>query len=406
MHRSLRALFLSLLLALAVVGWITPAGAAPFGSNHLVVYRVGDGSSTLTNAATPVFLDEFSQSGGAPVQSLAMPTAVNGSNRRLTASGTATSEGLLTSSTDGNYLMLSGYDAALGTAGVASTTSATVNRVVGRVDVNGNVDTTTALTDWASANNPRSVTSTNGTDIWVGGAAGGVRSTTLGSTTSTQLSTTVANIRQVNIFNSQLYNSDSSGSTIRLGAVGTGLPTTAGQTITNIPGFETSTGSPYAFQFFDLTNTVPGLDTLYVADDAAGVQKWSLVGGTWTLNGVIVPKNALGANDLSTRGLVGYTVNPPAGGSGVTLFSTSPTDLYKIVDLTGYNAAPTTATSSSISQAGTNTAFRGVAFAPLSQPGPDVPEVPWAVALPVSAFGILGLGFVIQRRRRTQPTTA
>jgi hypothetical protein len=399
MRRSLRALILGVILAISIAGWITPAGAAQFGANHLVIYRVGDGSAALSSVANPVFLDEYTQSGGAPVQSLPMPTAVNGSNRRLTASGSATSEGELTLSADNNFLMLSGYDAALGTAGVAGTASATVNRVVGRVDANGNIDTTTALTDWATGNNPRSATSSDGTNIWVGGAAGGVRYTTLGSTTSVQLSTTVANIRQVNIFNNQLYNSDSSGTAIRLGTVGSGLPTTAGQTITNLPGFETATGSPYSYQLFDLTNTVPGFDTLYVADDAVGIQKWSLVGGTWTLNGVIVPKNALGANDTSTRGLTGYVVNPPAGPSGVTLFSTSPTDLYKIVDLTGYNAVPTTATTSSIAQAATNTAFRGVAFAPLSQPGPDVPEVPWAIALPAAAIGIVGLGLVLQRRR-------
>ena len=191
--------------------------AAPFTANDLVIYRVGTGQGTLSSAANPVFLDEFDQS-GAFVQTVAMPTAANGSNRTLTASGTATSEGELTLSADGSYLMLTGYDAAVGTASVAGTASATTNRVVGRVDANGVVDTSTALNDFSTGNNPRSATSTDGTDIWVGGGAGGVRKTTLGTVgSSTQLSTTVTNIRQVNIVDNQLYASDASGSTNQLG---------------------------------------------------------------------------------------------------------------------------------------------------------------------------------------------
>ena len=115
-----------------------------------------------------------------------------------------------------------------------------------RIDAAGNVDTTTALTDYSTGNNPRSAASTNGTDFWVSGGAGGVRYATFGTTTSTQVSTTLTNIRGTAIFDGQLYISTASGTAIRIGAVGTGTPTTAGQTITNIPGFPTG-GSPYGF---------------------------------------------------------------------------------------------------------------------------------------------------------------
>ena len=56
----------------------------------------------------------------------------------------------------------------------------------------------------------------------------------------------------------QLYNSDSSGSTIRIGTVGTGLPTTSGQTITNLQGIPAASGSPYAFFLADLSAAVDG----------------------------------------------------------------------------------------------------------------------------------------------------
>src|SRR5438128_9770406 len=98
----------------------------------------------------------------------------------MTASGTGTSEGLMTLSKDGRYLTATGYDADVGTAAVAGTTSASVNRIIARVDSNGTVDTTTALTDAATGGNPRSAVTTNGADLWMDGSVGGIRYTTLG----------------------------------------------------------------------------------------------------------------------------------------------------------------------------------------------------------------------------------
>jgi len=278
----------------------------------------------------------------------------------VVASGTATSEGLISRSVDGHYVLLGGYDAAIPAASsVVSSAAATTARVVGRVDSSGNVDTTTALSDWADANNPRSVTSTNGVDIWVTGAAGGVRKTTLGSTTSTELSTTVVNLRQANIFASQLYVTDSSGSAVRLGTVGIGLPTTAGQTITNLPGFAASTGSPYGFFFADLDGN-PGVDTLYVADDGIGLTKYSLVSGSWVSNGTV------GAAADSYRGITGVVT-----GTSVTLYTTRKGgsaaagggELAIIADDSGFNGA-FAGTPSLLATAAANTAFRGVALAP------------------------------------------
>src|SRR5207253_4255564 len=138
------------------------------------------------------------------------------------------------------------------TASVASTAVSSVNRVVGRVDGTGAADTSTALTDGYNLGNIRSAISTDGINIWTSGTAastasptptptpsGGVRFTTFGSTTSTQVSTTVINTRQINIFLGQLYVSSASGS-IRVATVGSGTPMTSGQTITNLTGFPTS----------------------------------------------------------------------------------------------------------------------------------------------------------------------
>jgi Bacterial Ig-like domain/Lamin Tail Domain/Carboxypeptidase regulatory-like domain/Calx-beta domain len=353
-RRFLLVLILGLFMMLMVsqrFGLLNRTDAAALTPGNLVIYRVGDGSAALTANATAVFLDEYTP-GGTLVQSIAMPTVVNGSNKRLTASGTATSEGLMTLSTDGKYLAAPGYDAATGTTGITTSTSASVNRVIARVDSSGAVDTTTALSDAATGGNPRSAVTTNGSDLWMDGSTGGIRYATLGATTSTQLSTTVVNLRQANIFGAQLYVSDNSGTAVRVGTVGSGTPTTAGQTITSLPGFPTS-GSPYGFFLADLDAGVAGLDTLYVADDTANViQKYSLVSGTWTANGT----KALTA----VRGM-----SAVVSGSSVTLYVTNGSSLQTLTDTSGYNAT-ITGTLASVATAPSNTAFRGVALAPVS----------------------------------------
>lgn len=326
---------------------------APFRAGNVVVYRVGDGSAVLSNAGTAVYLDEYT-SGGTLVQSFAMPTEVNGPHRQLVASGTSTSEGLITRSTDGHYLVLTGYGAAVGTASLSGSAGTTYPRVVGRMDWNSSLDTTTALTDFSSAGSPRSAVSTDGTVFWGSGAAGGVRYAALGATTSTQLNTAPTNLRQLNIFNGQLYVSTASGTAFRLGAVGTGLPTTTGTTISNLTGLPTSTTSPYGFYFADLNGAIPGADTVYIAADDTGVLKYSLVGDTWTSNGTV------GASTDTYRGLTGT-----ASGNTVTLYATRKgSELVQITDTSGYNGT-FTSSPTLLATAGTNTAFRGVALAPV-----------------------------------------
>ena len=327
------------------------------GTADIAVYRVGDGSGALTSAGTPVFIDELGAD-GTLLRSIPMPSAATLPSHRLVASGTATSEGFITRSADGASLVLTGYDAAPGTAAVPGTLSTATPRTIALVNLAGAIDTSTALTDAASAGNPRSAASPDGTSFWFAGSTGGVRYTALGTSTSQQLSTTVVNLRQVGIFGGQVFVSDSSGSAVRLGSVGAGLPTTAGQVITNLPGLASSTGSPYGFFFADLDAATPGLDTLYVADDAAGITKYSLAGSTWTSNGTF------GSAADTYRGLTGAS-----SGGGVTLYAVGGSgpagggQLVRIADGAGFGGAfaPSKAT---LASAATNTAFRGVALTP------------------------------------------
>src|SRR5688572_26956783 len=108
--RSRLAKFFAVSLLLVVP---TLAQAAAFGPGTIVVYRVDGGGAALGNTGTAVFLDEYTPA-GVLVQSIAMPTSASGGNLRLVAVGNATTEGFLSRSQDGQYLIVPGYDAAIG----------------------------------------------------------------------------------------------------------------------------------------------------------------------------------------------------------------------------------------------------------------------------------------------------
>ncbi len=345
-RRALGAVLVTLCISLGS----TASAQSPIGTGNLVAVRIGDGVAALSGSSQATFLDEFTTAGTA-VQSVAMPTAVSGTNYRLTNSGTATSEGNLNLSTDGRYLILCGYDAAPGTTGIAATTTSgatAVLRVIGRVDRNLGIDTTTGLTAY-SATNIRSATSVTGNDFWVGGPTNGVSYVpSVGATTSTQLVTNPNNIRVVRIFGGQLFTGSATGAYQGVSAVGVGTPTTSGQTLSLLPGFPTATG-PSAYDFF-----FADANTLYVADDrtngSGGIQKWVLTAGTWTLQYTLAIAPTVGC-----RGLTGVV----SLGTTTLYATTTESSANRIVTVTDAGAgSPFTV----LATAAVNTVYRGLRF--------------------------------------------
>jgi len=334
----------------------TATAATGFTAGDIVVYRVGDGTTALTSAAAPVFLDEYAPD-GTLVSSTPMPTGDAAPAHALTASGTATSEGLLSLSADGRYLVAPGYDAPAGTAKISGTAAATTPRTVAVVDASGTVDTSTALTDFATGNNPRSATSTNGTDLWVGGAAGGVRYASRGASTSTELDDgTYKNVRAVSVVDGQLYASaDPTKAGLTIGTVGTGTPHTSGQSVTNLP-FATPPGDPYGFALLTLGDgTAP--DSLYEADPTAGaVVKYGLTDGAWTAEGSVPVSSPEGLTANDDNGTVTVYVTSP-GATGTT------GTLYRIVDASGVGGQ-LSGSPQVLATLPANEASRGVAFTP------------------------------------------
>jgi hypothetical protein len=369
-HRRGLSLAVSLALGAGTLG-VLGAGAAParadaggaavFTAGDVVVYRVGDGPGALSGSAAPVFLDEYSPSGDL-LASVELPTTAAGPNNPLVASGSASSEGGLTLSANGEYLVATGYDAAVGTSGLSSSAAATIPRTIATVDASGDVNSSTALTDFADGNNPRSAASQDGSEFWVAGAAGGVRYATLGATTSTSLvSSTDKNQRQVEIADGQLYTSaDPTKAGVTVATVGSGLPTSGTNAVTNLP-FASSASAPiepYAYSLLTLGSGT-GPDTLYVADNSLGeVVKYGLVGGSWVQQGSVAVPDVTGltANDASGSGSVNvYATSSGSSGTGGTL--------YEITDSSGIGGT-LSGSAAVIASAAGDEAFRGVAFAP------------------------------------------
>lgn len=330
-----------------------------FTNGNLVVLKVGDGVSTLANTGNAAFFIEYSTTGSL-VNTIAVPTT---GTDPACVSGSASSEGQITRSPDGTLVSFAGYKITPPyTSSLANSTSATVNRVVVSVNPAGVVSTVATTSTQFSGNNIRSAVSDGNNNYWAAGGNTGVYH--FGSTASDTavVSTTSTNIRYIAIFNSQLYYVTAKG-TYGLYKVGTGTPTTTGQTSTNIIATG-STSSPYAFSI-NATS-----DTCYIAIDSAttaggGVQKWINNSGTWTL------AYTLGIGGTSLAGCRSLTVK--WGGTYPIIYATTAeateNRLIKIID-NGLTAAAVT-----LATAPTNTLFRGVAFAPANNTVVSAPSV-------------------------------
>ena len=347
----------SLLLA---AGLSCPLAAlAQYTPGNLVVVQVGDGS-TLTSNTFATSLIEFTPAGVLQNTTVLNATGTN----KLTNTGNGPTEGMLTLSADGRFLVTTGYDAPVGTAATAATATA-VPRSVARISGSRAVDISTILPDAFSSNTIRSAASVDGSAFWVAGVGGsaGLRYATAGASNSTGLSTTVTNIRTVRIARNNVYFSTGAGTTPGIYLLGPASNTGTGQTATLL--ISTGTGSsPYSFVLLDRDPAVLGVDAAYIADENTGINKWAFNGTTWA---------NVGAIPTQVRGLTG-TLNP---NGSVTLFATTRSsagsnDLVTTTDTNPNTAVPSSTTTTSIFKSSPNVALRGVEFAPGT-----------AVALPV-----------------------
>ncbi len=380
------------LLALSLAQYAPPNRAMAqlsFVPGDIVISVYGNGNNSGTysdNSASPITLQQYSVNFAGPTPaatsagSLVLPqttTTANGiTNYAISGEYGSSSEGTLELSGNGNYLTIAGYGVSApafnanaqsfgggtkscinigtcyplaqtssvpgtaGSAGSGVTTAVVVPRVIARIDANGYVNTSTALTGVFNENNPRSVASANGTSFYISGqgfsksdmTTQGLFMANLGATTATPIDTSF-DTRTVSIQNKRLFlsadSTEGSGVHENLSSYGSpgNLPTSAATasilpniqskfTVTSLsqlntveqsslPGntaFTTTSKtkgivylSPEAYYFANET-------TLYIADSGnpkgdnngsgsspqglgdGGLQKWSLVGNSWVLD--------------------------------------------------------------------------------------------------------------------------
>lgn len=346
----MRALLCSLLLLYAVC-----SDAQNFGNGNIVIVRIGSGNAPMTaGPAQPVFLDEYNTC-GEYVRTVPLPVSVSGVNRRLTLPPSTAdyTEGFISLSEDGQYLALGGYDAAVGTASVSASISSAVNRIVGIIDAAGNVNTSTAFSNRFSAVSIRSAV-VDGNNVWAAGGNGGIVYAVSGSTGTSNMLITGTTARCLNIYDGKLYGT-STATNLRMSITGTGLPTTAGQTMSNLPGYPATGGNPLQF-FMARLNGSDTVNVLYIADNSQ-LKKYSLVAGSWIANGII------GSTADRYRGLTG-TVSD----GNVFLYAIRRNDnggeVVQFTDNTGHNASFAGLRPLIIVQADSNTIFKDLSMAP------------------------------------------
>jgi hypothetical protein len=357
------------------------------GLRNVVVSQISNGGSPLSNAANQTSLIEYTRAGTATGQSVAFNGT--GSGIKLTNSGTAGSEGYLSSTLDGRYILNAGYNAVLGTGAVASTTAAAAPRVIGITDTwTGAVTYSAFDSSVFSGNNIRSAAaSIDGsgaiTNVFGAGAANGIRQTTVaGGTGGTQIGGAApTNFRNVKVFNfgagDLVFASNNSTTAGALSGVNLIGATTTTSIIGNTTGFG-QIASNNVYDFFFANDRV-----LYLADERAtgtgsGLTKLVRTGGTagnvasgaWAISYSIT--------GAGLRGLTGEVV-----GNTVNLFGVTNEAANRLVSYSDTLTNTTAGSLTTLATAGTNTIFRGVTIIP----------TPGAVAL-------VGLGGLLAARRR------
>ncbi|HET6248148.1 MAG TPA: Calx-beta domain-containing protein, partial [Tepidisphaeraceae bacterium] len=355
---------------------------------------VTTGTITAATTATPTVLTVNSTAGMVNGQQITISGVGNVPNGTYFLSVSSTTKISLFSDAGLTTGVAGSAQANFTTGGTWSDPSIlTVAREVGIVSGSGSVDTTTTLGNAFSTDNIYSATSADGqTGIWASGLGSVAYTTADSSANATTLSSTTT--YAIEVINGQLYVSTGKGSgstsTAVISQLGSNLPTSGTPTPANLPGITgsglsgTGLGQTGAFAFATL-NGGASPDTIYAADNYNdGVDKYSLVGGTWQLTSELGGFASGSGNKLNS--ILGLAAQPVAGGE--QLFMTTATGVYSFTDTSGYQGLfpgqtpPTNFTTNpnayltTLATAASNEAFRGIAFVPQPAGAPTMATQP------------------------------
>ncbi|HRE41130.1 MAG TPA: T9SS type A sorting domain-containing protein [Ignavibacteria bacterium] len=329
-----------------------------FTPGNIVIVRIGESSSNipLSNAASKVFLDEYSTN-GILIRSIELPSKLSGSNLRLTLNGINSGNGYISTSTDGKFLLISGYDANAGTPNVSDLSE--VKKTIGIIDIFGNVNTSFSVNERDYTDNIYSLTSDAGKNFWMSVTGktktGEIKFTSIIENGFTNpVINSGLQTRIIKIINNSIYVSGISNQYSGIFKVGNGLPVSSGQSSALISGFPVALNkSPIDFSINKLENII------YVADnnkisEGGGIQKWVNENGNWVFKYIL--------NNGLTNGLRSISVDW-SGSSPVIYAITSELNFNKFVKITD---AGSSSQFSVLKTSVNQTTFKSLTFAPNS----------------------------------------
>jgi hypothetical protein len=407
-----RTLLLTVALAAGGLGAVglTAQSASAVPPDQLVVTDVTNaGTQDLSGVSLLTVNTNGSQSFTKPV---ALPSADATGVNAFALSGNSNGNGALALSTDSTSLSIAGYHAAPGPTGVAGipdpkdTLATSIQRMVARISAAGGsstVDTSTLLgTTTLNASAPRAAVSTDGQSFYVSGNGGadtpiaGVIKVPLGGASKTQITdANQKNVRQIQIAGNQLYATSDKKNLLGFGRfAGASLPTapnTAIASLTAAPIVGTTVPSknyvPDAMLLLHTgVNSTPGaIDTAYVVIDAdssnsiAGeIDKYTSSNGTsWTKQTSAKTGDYPFLTGRVSGGVVQLylTKGTAAGNSIVEVDDTTPTGDF------------TAGSETTVANAASGHAFRGVSLPPTNWDPGTVSHLAPTVSTPNSSVG-------------------
>lgn len=340
--------------SLCLLSTLMAAQAQVFYPTNLAVMTLGNNSQSLTTQGNTMNLLQYTPS-GTLVSSTAIPDS--GTNA-LICGGSSVTEGYLSLSADGRYLVWSGYNTNRGsiTTTLQSTGANTNWRGIGTLDGYNNY-TLQFAGNVESLTSPRGAVSDGQGNFWLNGGVTGIMYITGGAVQDTVYSTS-SNERGLKIFNGNLFFSTGSPAGPGTGYWEiNGLPTASGSA--TLVGSAIGHGGSDPIDFTVNTN----LGIAYCCDydttaAGGGIIKFTYSGGVWTSN-----------YTLSTGTLGSYAVVADWSHANPILYATvgaatpAAADTLVTITDTGAGATPTVIATASSSQT-----FRGLAWAPGSSP--------------------------------------
>jgi hypothetical protein len=284
---------------------VTTSGTNPFTTvgQQVIVQGVANaaynGVFTVASATGTSFTYTNTNTGGSGLASSTGGFVTGGSSHALLLSGQNSTEGLLNRSANGYFLTVAGYDLPVGRQFVTSTFPYQYPRTIARVDLSGNINSSTAIgvaqnSGQSVPYNPLDVVSADGTQFWMlsdlpngDTSDGSVLFATLGGNPAVQVTNASGSPQNpdnpddaaIQIIGGQLTISRGAGD---VQAVGTGEPTTSGQALVSpyvnlksqYQALYTKQNPEQVLALNTLDGTSNNPNVVYIADQANGLLKF------------------------------------------------------------------------------------------------------------------------------------